>query len=54
MIAGGGPFNFVPAALFLLIEISTMGPRAMQGKRWYLKKFGDKAPDRKVVIPGIW
>ncbi|KAI5845414.1 3-oxo-5-alpha-steroid 4-dehydrogenase-domain-containing protein [Tricharina praecox] len=53
MIAGGGPANFVPAAIFLVNEIATMGPRALQGRRWYLKKFGDKAPVRKAVVPGL-
>jgi 3-oxo-5-alpha-steroid 4-dehydrogenase 1 len=53
MIAGGGPLNFLPAAIFVLNEIATMLPRALQGKRWYEKKFGDKAPKRKAAIPGI-
>ncbi|KAF8545034.1 3-oxo-5-alpha-steroid 4-dehydrogenase-domain-containing protein [Trichophaea hybrida] len=55
MIAGGGPVNFLPAAMFVVNEIATMGPRALQGKRWYEKKFGDKAPrDRKAVVPGVF
>jgi 3-oxo-5-alpha-steroid 4-dehydrogenase 1 len=53
MIAGGGPVNFLPAALFIINEIATMAPRALQGKRWYLKKFGSKAPQRKIVVPGV-
>jgi len=51
MIAGGGPANFVPATIFLLNEIATMAPRALQGKRWYLKMFGERAPVRKAVVP---
>ncbi|KAA8903173.1 3-oxo-5-alpha-steroid 4-dehydrogenase-domain-containing protein [Sphaerosporella brunnea] len=53
MIAGGGPFNFLPAALFVINELATMLPRALQGKRWYLKKFGEDVPKRKAVIPGV-
>jgi 3-oxo-5-alpha-steroid 4-dehydrogenase 1 len=54
MIAGGGPRNFLPAAMFVVNEVATMLPRALQGKRWYLKKFGEKAPkERKAVIPGV-
>jgi 3-oxo-5-alpha-steroid 4-dehydrogenase 1 len=55
MIAGGGPVNFLPAAMFVVNEIATMGPRALQGKRWYSKKFGDRAPrERKAVVPGVF
>lgn len=53
MIAGGGPLNFLPATIFVLNEIATMLPRALQGKRWYENKFGDKAPKKKAAIPGI-
>jgi 3-oxo-5-alpha-steroid 4-dehydrogenase 1 len=53
MIAGGGPLKFLPATLFVVNELATMVPRALQGKRWYLKKFGDKAPERKAAIPGL-
>lgn len=43
-----------PARSFLLNEISTMLPRALQGKRWYEKKFGkDNVGSRKAVIPGL-
>lgn len=51
MIGGRG---FLPGQNFLLNEIATMGPRALSGKRWYLKTFGkDKIGDRKAVIPGL-
>jgi 3-oxo-5-alpha-steroid 4-dehydrogenase 1 len=31
-----------------------MLPRALQGKRWYEKKFGkEKVGGRKAVVPGI-
>ena len=43
-----------PARTFLINEIATMLPRAVQGKRWYEKKFGkDKVGNRKAVIPGL-
>jgi 3-oxo-5-alpha-steroid 4-dehydrogenase 1 len=44
----------VPARNFLLNEITTMLPRAISGKKWYIEKFGaEKIGSRKVVIPGI-
>jgi len=49
-----GGWQCVPARTFLLNEISTMLPRALQGKRWYEKKFGkDKLQGRKAIIPGV-
>lgn len=43
-----------PARTFLVNEVSTMLPRALQGKRWYEEKFGkDKVGNRKAVIPGV-
>jgi 3-oxo-5-alpha-steroid 4-dehydrogenase 1 len=35
-----GGWNCHPARAFLVNEITTMLPRALQGKRWYVKKFG--------------
>ena len=44
----------VPARTFLLNEIATMLPRALQGKQWYVEKFGkEKVGNRKAVIPGL-
>lgn len=49
----GGP-NCIPARTFLLNEIATMLPRAIQGKNWYIKRFGmEKVAGRKAVIPGL-
>lgn len=49
-----GGWAFAPGRSFLLNEISTMLPRALQGKRWYEKKFGkEKLEGRKAVIPGV-
>lgn len=49
-----GGWNCRPARTFLFNEISTMLPRALQGKRWYVEKFGkDKVGNRKAVIPGL-
>ncbi|CZR59579.1 probable steroid 5 alpha-reductase [Phialocephala subalpina] len=51
IMAGSG---CVPARNFLLNEIATMLPRAVQGKRWYIERFGkEKVAGRKAVIPGI-
>ena len=43
-----------PARTFVINEISTMLPRALQGKQWYIERFGkEKIGSRKAVIPGI-
>jgi 3-oxo-5-alpha-steroid 4-dehydrogenase 1 len=44
----------VPARNFVVNEIATMLPRAVQGKAWYVERFGkEKVGGRKAVIPGI-
>lgn len=49
-----GGLGFVPGRSFVVNEIAAMLPRALQGKRWYTKRFGkDKVGSRKAVIPGI-
>ena len=49
-----GGINCVPARIFLVNEIATMLPRALQGKRWYIDKFGkDKIGNKKAVIPWV-
>ena len=49
-----GGWGCVPARTFLFNEIATMLPRALQGKRWYLDRFGkEKVGSRKAVIPGV-
>ncbi|KAI9787777.1 MAG: hypothetical protein M1835_002638 [Candelina submexicana] len=49
-----GGLQCTPARSFLLSEISTMTPRALQGKRWYVKKFGaEKVGSKKAVVPGL-
>lgn len=49
-----GGFDCVPARSFLFNEISTMLPRALQGRRWYIEKFGkEKVGNRKAVISGL-
>lgn len=45
----------VPARTFLINEIFTMLPRAVNGKKWYIEKFGeDKIRKKWAVIPGVW
>lgn len=42
-----------PARRFLLNEIATMTPRALQGQRWYLARFGrEKVGGRRALVPG--
>lgn len=49
-----GGWGCGPARAFLVNEISTMLPRALQGRRWYVRKFGEKeVGDKKAIIPGI-
>lgn len=49
-----GGLGCVPARAFVMNEIATMLPRAVQGKRWYIARFGrEKVGNRKAVIPGI-
>ena len=49
-----GGWGCVPARTFLLNEISSMTPRALSGRRWYVGKFGkEKIGSKKAVVPGI-
>lgn len=42
------------AAVFLVNEVALMTPRAVDGVRWYEKKFGKRAVGgRRAVIPGL-
>ncbi|RKF64162.1 Uncharacterized protein C9.08c [Erysiphe neolycopersici] len=51
-IAGG--YVFFPARTFLINEITTMLPRAIQGWNWYKEKFGkERLGNRKAIIPGV-
>lgn len=50
-MAGSG---CVPARTFLVNEMATMLPRAVQGKAWYVQRFGEeKVGGRKAILPGI-
>lgn len=43
-----------PARTFVINEVATMLPRALQGKQWYVERFGkEKVGSRKAVVPGI-
>ncbi|ODA80557.1 hypothetical protein RJ55_03516 [Drechmeria coniospora] len=43
-----------PAWAFLVNEVCAMLPRAVNGKRWYVQKFGqDKVGKKWAVIPGL-
>lgn len=49
-----GGTMFVPGRIFLFNEIATMTPRALQGREWYIKKFGEqRLKGVKAIIPGI-
>ncbi|KAI9734800.1 MAG: hypothetical protein M1818_006787 [Claussenomyces sp. TS43310] len=49
-----GGSQFVPGRTFLINEIATMTPRAIQGKKWYVERFGEeKIAGRKALIPGL-
>lgn len=43
-----------PAAWFVLNEVATMTPRAVDGRRWYVERFGKRAVGgRRAVLPGL-
>ncbi|MCJ1467758.1 hypothetical protein MMC07_006383 [Pseudocyphellaria aurata] len=47
-----GGWACVPARCFVVNEVASMLPRAMIGKRWYVRRFGKaKVGNRKAVIP---
>ena len=49
-----GGAAFLPGRTFVINEISTMLPRALQGRQWYINRFGkDKVGSRKAIIPGV-
>ena len=49
-----GGWACVPARIFVINEVAAMLPRALQGKRWYVERFGQaKLGNKKAVIPGI-
>ena len=49
-----GGWQCWPARTFLVNEMATMVPRALQGKRWYVARFGEEQVGRrKAVIPGL-
>jgi 3-oxo-5-alpha-steroid 4-dehydrogenase 1 len=42
-----------PAAWFVVAEVASMLPRAVQGREWYVGKFGEgRVVGRKAVLPG--
>lgn len=48
-------WSCTPARAFLVNEIVTMFPRAVNGKAWYVEKFGeDKIKKKWAIIPGVW
>lgn len=52
MAAGWG---CAPARTFLINEILTMLPRAVNGRKWYVEKFGEEKISKKwAIIPGVW
>ena len=49
-----GGLGCVPARSFLLNEVATMVPRALAGRRWYVRRFGREAVgSRRAVVPGL-
>ncbi|KAL8894159.1 MAG: hypothetical protein Q9192_004562 [Flavoplaca navasiana] len=49
-----GGWGCVPAKNFVINEMTTMIPRALSGKRWYIQRFGkEKIGSRRAVIPGL-
>ena len=49
-----GGVGCVPARTFFINEVATMLPRALNGRRWYIRRFGkDKIGEKRAVIPGL-
>jgi 3-oxo-5-alpha-steroid 4-dehydrogenase 1 len=49
-----GGLSFTPGRTFVLNEIATMLPRAVEGKHWYISRFGkEKVAGRTAIIPGL-
>lgn len=47
-------FTCVPARAFFVNEVFSMLPRAVNGKKWYVDKFGaDKVGKKWAVLPGV-
>lgn len=50
----GGLREFTPGRSFVLNEVTSMLPRAIQGWYWYVEKFGrEKVGKRKAIIPWL-
>ncbi|KAI9676789.1 MAG: hypothetical protein M1829_002884 [Trizodia sp. TS-e1964] len=48
-----GGWACIPARTFLVNEITTMLPRAVAGRRWYIQRFGrEKVGGKKAIFPG--
>ncbi|ATY61344.1 steroid 5 alpha-reductase [Cordyceps militaris] len=48
-------WSCAPARAFFVNELLTMLPRAVNGKKWYVDKFGPEKINKKwAVIPGVW
>lgn len=47
-------FGSVPALMFVVNEVSAMLPRAVNGRKWYVDKFGEeKLRSKRAIIPGL-
>ncbi|KAJ4405907.1 hypothetical protein N0V82_010238 [Gnomoniopsis sp. IMI 355080] len=47
-------FSSLPALMFVVNEISAMLPRAVNGRKWYVERFGEeKLRSRRAIIPGV-
>ena len=49
-----GGWGCGPARTFFVNEVCTMLPRAIQGREWYVQRFGsEEVGSRKAIIPGL-
>jgi 3-oxo-5-alpha-steroid 4-dehydrogenase 1 len=43
-----------PAMWFVVAEVASMAPRAVEGKKWYVRRFGEGRVGRRgAVVPGL-
>jgi 3-oxo-5-alpha-steroid 4-dehydrogenase 1 len=48
------PKTLTPPWIFVITEVLVMLPRAYRGHQWYLNRFPEYPPNRKVVVPFIF
>ncbi|KAI4143262.1 MAG: hypothetical protein LQ340_007068 [Diploschistes diacapsis] len=48
-----GGWACAPARNFVANEVAAMMPQAVDGKRWYVSRFGREVEGRRAILPGV-